>query len=43
MAPAVAARDLEPDYPGYWGVPTATLDWCEANYDVTYYVAEFCE
>ena len=43
MAPTDVVRDLEPDYPGYWGPPTATLDWCEANYDVTFYVAEFCK
>lgn len=26
---------------GYWGPPTATIDWCEANYEVTILVAEF--
>lgn len=26
---------------GYWGRPTASVDWCENNYAVTYYVAEF--
>ena len=26
---------------GYWGKPTSTLDWCERNYEVTYYIAEF--
>jgi dihydroceramidase len=26
---------------GYWGPPTSTIDWCEENYAVTYYVAEF--
>ncbi|CAG5115483.1 unnamed protein product [Candidula unifasciata] len=26
---------------GYWGRPTATLDWCEENYVISYYVAEF--
>ncbi|XP_060863437.1 alkaline ceramidase 3 isoform X1 [Metopolophium dirhodum] len=25
---------------GYWGKPTATIDWCEKNYEVNYYVAE---
>ena len=31
MPPAaeVAAAD------GYWGIPTATIDWCEENYEVT--------
>lgn len=26
---------------GYWGQPTSTLDWCEENYEVTWYIAEF--
>jgi len=26
---------------GYWGRPTSTLDWCERNYDVSQYIAEF--
>ena len=43
MAPALGGRELEPDDPGFWGPPTSTLDWCEANYDVTFYIAEFCE
>ncbi|KAG0291074.1 Alkaline ceramidase 3 [Linnemannia gamsii] len=25
---------------GYWGPPTSS-DWCENNYDISYYVAEF--
>ena len=28
---------------GVWGEPTSTLDWCEENYVVTKYVAEFCK
>lgn len=28
---------------GFWGKPTATIDWCEANYEVTYFIAEFCK
>jgi dihydroceramidase len=28
-------------YVGYWGKPTSTVDWCEVNYEVTHYVAEF--
>lgn len=36
MAPAA-------DRPGYWGTPTSTLDWCEENYVVSYYIAEFCK
>ncbi|KAK1234821.1 alkaline ceramidase ydc1 [Marasmius sp. AFHP31] len=26
--------------PGYFGPVTATLDWCEANYQFSYYIAE---
>lgn len=36
MAPAA-------DREGYWGPTTSTLDWCEENYAVTWYIAEFCE
>lgn len=37
------ARPLatDPVKEGYWGTPTATIDWCEANYEVTILVAEF--
>ncbi|XP_040486817.1 alkaline ceramidase 3 isoform X4 [Ursus maritimus] len=34
MAPAA-------DREGYWGPTTSTLDWCEENYAVTWYIAEF--
>uniref|UniRef100_A0A8C5LKE7 Alkaline ceramidase n=1 Tax=Leptobrachium leishanense TaxID=445787 RepID=A0A8C5LKE7_9ANUR len=34
MAPAL-------DRPGYWGPPSSTLEWCEENYAVSYYIAEF--
>ncbi len=26
---------------GFWGAPTSTIDWCEPNYAITRYVAEF--
>lgn len=26
---------------GFWGVPTSTVDWCEANYAHSFYVAEW--
>ncbi|RWS09064.1 alkaline ceramidase 3-like protein [Dinothrombium tinctorium] len=26
---------------GYWGNVTSTLDWCEKNYETTFYIAEF--
>ncbi|KAJ7418207.1 Alkaline ceramidase 3 [Willisornis vidua] len=34
MAPAA-------DREGYWGSPTSTLEWCEENYAVSSYIAEF--
>uniref|UniRef100_A0A3Q2TT17 Alkaline ceramidase n=1 Tax=Fundulus heteroclitus TaxID=8078 RepID=A0A3Q2TT17_FUNHE len=34
MAPTI-------DRQGYWGRPTSTLEWCEENYVVSFYIAEF--
>jgi len=31
---------MPPSNPGYWGPPTATIDWCENNYEYSYYIAE---
>lgn len=28
------------EVPGFWGPPTATVDWCEQNYAHTHYVCE---
>ena len=40
MAPPLAPS-LLPQKEGFWGEATSTLDWCEQNYEVTYYIAEF--
>ena len=32
--------DLDPTI-GYWSPSTSSIDWCERNYAVTYYIAEF--
>jgi dihydroceramidase len=34
-------RNLRPDVTGYWGQGNASVDWCESNYTVTMYLAEF--
>jgi len=32
---------FDPRNEGYWGDTTSTLDWCEDNYEVSWYIAEF--
>ena len=39
MAPTPPMRPG--DTIGQWGMPSATLNWCETNYEVTFYIAEF--
>ncbi|XP_018586995.1 alkaline ceramidase 3-like [Scleropages formosus] len=42
MAPSVSHAHSDPSPPGgFWGPPTSTLDWCEENYFVSVFVAEF--
>src|SRR5205814_3110618 len=44
-APAQSEADRVATVPvdpvGFWGVPTASIDWCEQNYAVLPWVAEF--
>lgn len=34
-------EELQATSDSYWGAATATLDWCEENYVITRYIAEF--
>jgi len=38
MAPSLGPQD---EGAGYWSPRTSTIDWCEHNYEVSWYVAEF--
>ena len=39
MPPLTADSNTE----GFWGEATATIDWCEENYAVSSFLAEFCK
>ncbi|KAI1309990.1 Alkaline ceramidase 3 [Mortierella claussenii] len=42
MAPVTAASSSSVyNKVGYWSPNTASVDWCENNYEVSYYIAEF--
>ncbi|KAG0246238.1 Alkaline ceramidase [Mortierella sp. GBA43] len=42
MAPVTAASSsLAYNQLGYWSPNTASVDWCESNYEVSFYIAEF--
>ncbi|KAF9952590.1 Alkaline ceramidase 3 [Mortierella alpina] len=42
MAPVVAAGSSSAfDRVGFWSPHTASVDWCESNYAVSFYIAEF--
>jgi len=40
MPPPSVSLPRESTHPGFWGAPTASVDWCEANYTHSHYVAE---
>ncbi|KAG0326091.1 Alkaline ceramidase 3 [Dissophora globulifera] len=42
MAPVTAASSSSVfNNVGFWSPNTASVDWCESNYEVSYYIAEF--
>ena len=38
MSPILKPYDIKT---GFWGQPTATLDWCERNYEVKFSKKKF--
>jgi dihydroceramidase len=38
---AQARRIMAPHLTGFWGPATSTVDWCENNYEHSYYICEF--
>ena len=41
--PPVIEIYTDPGKDGFWGNITSSIDWCEENYVVSYYIAEFCK
>eukprot|EP00747_Dinoflagellata_sp_TGD_P223069 gnl/TRDRNA2_/TRDRNA2_94706_c1_seq1.p1 gnl/TRDRNA2_/TRDRNA2_94706_c1~~gnl/TRDRNA2_/TRDRNA2_94706_c1_seq1.p1 ORF type:complete len:288 (+),score=42.64 gnl/TRDRNA2_/TRDRNA2_94706_c1_seq1:111-974(+) len=41
MAPQKRFEAAHLDLPGFWGEQNSSIDWCERDYVVTYYIAEF--
>ena len=37
----VVATAMSSSSQGYWGIATSDMDFCETNYEVSHYVAEF--
>ena len=41
MAPTSLRGSVPVGNPGYWGEMTSSTDWCEMNYVVSFYIAEY--